>query len=278
MAGGAAPVPVSAARAERDAIMAAQVSGAQRKDGIDQLAVARRIAAALNAVQLMLPCFYWVTGLTKDGTVLVANTYGLGFIPDGVNLPANVKLVTADESVPVKTRGTWASYPILALNGWAQHHGVALRAVIATEDQFKGFDPGAHKEILTPDDIPENGTMAGRDRLTVLAPGIAQRLTQIPDNGLLDILPAAQVDNTGPEDRRIDLLMEVFRPLFNEDPSRVEPHMRAMVDYANYMQEVAVHAAHNAADGTALRTAVTDALYWQHFSVMNSDVLVGQPA
>ena len=70
-------------------------------------------------------------------------------------------MVTADESIPATVRGTWATYPILALHGWAQHHDTDLRAVIATEDQFKGFDPGAPKIVLRPDDIPDNGTMEG---------------------------------------------------------------------------------------------------------------------
>ena len=85
-------------------------------------------------------------------------------------------MATADESIPAAVRGTWATYPILALHGWAQHHDTDLRAVIATEDQFKGFDPGAAKIVLRPDDIPDNGTMEGRHRLHVIAPDAAMQV------------------------------------------------------------------------------------------------------
>ena len=88
-------------------------------------------------------------------------------------------MATADESIPAAVRGTWATYPILALHGWAQHHDTDLRAVIATEDQFKGFDPGAPKIVLRPDDIPENGTMEGRHRLQVIAPATAMKLAAV---------------------------------------------------------------------------------------------------
>ena len=117
--------------------------------------------------------FYWVTALTVDGTIVVANSYGIGYIPEGVNLPEQVKMASADESIPAVDRGKWATYPMLTLKGWAEQHSTALRMVIATESQFQGFDPGAAKMILQPDDIPENGQMQGRSRLEVIAPQAA---------------------------------------------------------------------------------------------------------
>ena len=64
-------------------------------------------------------------------------------------------MASADDSIPACERAKWATYPILAVQGWAQHHNVKLRAVVATEDQFKNFDPGAAKITLQPDDIPD---------------------------------------------------------------------------------------------------------------------------
>ncbi len=185
--GAPAPVPVSAARAQREAMAAAATAGALRRratGGNDPAQLAHRIGAALNASVTDVG-LYWITGLAKDGTIIVANNYGLGYIPETVNLPEHVKMATADESIPATVRGTWVTYPILALHGWAQRHNNDLRAVIATEDQFKGFDPGAPKVILQPDDIPDNGQMEGRSRLQVIAPDAATKLAAVSDAGLV---------------------------------------------------------------------------------------------
>ncbi|QEM44335.1 hypothetical protein [Mycolicibacterium grossiae] len=156
---GAAPVPVSAARLERDAIASAASGGAGRKGttGNTALILARRIAAALN-IGVSDFGFYWVTGLTTDGAIVVANSYGLGYIPDGVRLPPQVAMATADETVTPADRATWATYPILAIQGWARAHGHTLRAVIATEEQFASFDPGAAKiDGRSRDDVHPHG-------------------------------------------------------------------------------------------------------------------------
>ena len=109
-------------------------------------------------------------GSTADGSIVVANSYGLAYIPDGVELPPQVTLASADESIPPTERGKWATYPILAIQGWAQAHDQTLRAVIATKEQFANFDPGVPKVVLQRDDIPETGKMQGRSRLEVIAP------------------------------------------------------------------------------------------------------------
>ncbi|WP_454787520.1 secretion protein EccK [Mycolicibacterium lutetiense] len=266
-----APIPVSAARAERDA-----AAKASRRSSSDPLELARRIAAALN-VGTTGPRFMWLTALTNDGTIVVANNYGLGFVPDGVNLPDQVKFASLDESVAAKDRGRSATYPMLALESWAQAHDTQLRAVIALEDQLKGFDSGAATVVLHPDDLPTNGQMQGRSRLMLIAPEVAERLSKVSDAGLMALLPPAPVDPQPPEDRRVKLLMAVFRPLLNSDPGRVAVQLQAMVAYGQHMYEVAMHTAYTATDGPSQREAIADALYWQHVSVLNSDAL-GEPS
>jgi hypothetical protein len=93
-------------------------------------------------------------------------------------------MASADEAIPVGERAKWATYPILAVQGWAQHHNVRLRAVVATEDQFKNFDPGTAKITLQSDDIPDSGKMQGRSRLEVIAPDAASRLAGVSDAAL----------------------------------------------------------------------------------------------
>jgi hypothetical protein len=279
--GAPAPVPVSAARAERDAITAAATAGALRRQsagGSDPLQLARRIGAALNAEPNIDFGFFWVTALTQDGQIVVANSYGLGYIPDGVNLPEQVRMASADESVPLGERAKWATYPILAVQGWAQHHNLRLRAVVATEDQFKNFDPGTPKVTLRSDDIPESGKMQGRNRLAVIAPEAAARLAGVSASGLSELLPPAPSDTNPPVDETSNLWFEVMKPMMSTNPERGVAHLEAFVNYADHAQEQALYRAHTAPDAAAQRGAIADWVYWQHLSVLTSDALAGSAA
>ncbi|WP_210086309.1 hypothetical protein [Mycobacterium sp. OAE908] len=279
--GAPAPVPVSAARAERDAIAAAATAGALRRQsggGSDPLQLARRIGAALNAEPNIDFGFFWVTALTHDGQIVVANSYGLGYIPDGVNLPEQVRMASADESIPLGERAKWATYPILAVQGWAQHHNLRLRAVVATEDQFKNFDPGTAKVILRSDDIPDSGKMQGRNRLAVIAPEAASRLAGVSANALSELLPPAPSDTNPPADETSNLWFEVMKPMMSTNPERGVAHLEAFVNYADHAQEQALYRAHTAPDAAAQRGAIADWVYWQHVSVLISDALAGSAA
>lgn len=266
-----APIPVSAARAQRDA-----AQDAAKRSGSDPLVLARRIAAALNAPDMVDEedfIFFWITAVTVDGKIVVANNYGLAFIPEQVQLPEHVAMATADESIPPAERASWVTHPIVAVQRWAQHHDMKLRAVIATEDQFKNSDAGVHQEVLTPEDIPAKGQMAGRDRLKVIAPQIATRLAQISDGDLVKILPPAPVDTNPPEDRRLDLWDAVWQPLCSGASNRGQVHLQAFLEYASHAQEWAVYEAHAAGDGPEQRRAVADFIYWQHIGQLVADAL-----
>ncbi len=192
-----APIPVSAARLERDAIAEAATADAARRAGPDALQLARRIAAALNAPGSGGPGdlgFFWVTAVTTSGEIVVANSYGLAYIPDGVRLPERVHMATADDAIPAPERARWATYPLMAVQGWADQHDTKLRAVIATEDQLANSDAGAAKVVLKPDDIPARGDMIGRPRLEVVDPEAAERLAATPDPRLTGLLPPAPAD------------------------------------------------------------------------------------
>lgn len=267
-----APVPVSAARAERDAIASASTAGALRRktNGNDPIQRARHVAAALN-VGTMDFGFFWVTGVTTDGTIVVANSYGLGYIPEGVNLPDHVRMATADESIPAGERAKWATYPILAVQGWAQHHNHQLRAVVATEEQFANFDPGVVKIILTQEDIPEDGRMQGRSRLAVIAPAAAQQLCAVSDFGLNELLPPASADVEPPADETAKLWFDVAKPLMSTNPQRSTPHLAAFIKYAEHAQTLALHRAQTALEPDDQRRAIADWVYWQHLAVLMSD-------
>jgi hypothetical protein len=240
--------------------------------GNSPLQLARRIGAALN-VGIVDFGFFWVTGLTADNRIVVANSYGLAYIPDGVHLPEQVHMATADESIPISERVKWATYPILALQGWAQHHNATLRAVVATETQFADFDPGVAKIVLQPDDIPDSGKMEGRNRLEVIAPEAAARLAGVGDIGLTDLLPPAPADINPPADESQTLWFEVAKPLMSTSTQRIVPHLESFLTYANHAQELALHRAHTATDAGAQRAAIADWVYWQHLSVLMSDAV-----
>lgn len=273
VAGGAqvAPIPVSAARAERDA-----AQNAAKRTGAGPLELARRIAAALNAPDMANVedfNFFWITAVTVDGRILVANNYGMSYIPEQVNLPDQVVMVSADESIPPVERASWATYPIVAVQHWAQHNDTTLRAVIGLEHQFTNADSGVHQEVLAPEDIPAKGKMAGRDRLQVIAPQISGRLAQIGDGDLVKILPPAPVDTNPPEDRRPELWDKVWQPLFSGASNRGQVHLQAFLDYAAHAQEWAVYGAHAAGDGPQQRQAVADFIYWQHLGQLIADAI-----
>ncbi len=263
----AAVIPVSATRAERDAMAEATTADAARRKGPDRLQVARRIAAALNApVGDEEPYFgfFWVTGLTADGAIVVANTYGLAYIPEGVQLPEKVLMATADDKIPAVERARWTTYPALAIQGWAAYRNAKLRAVIARAEQLADSDVGAAKVLLKADDIPDRGEMIGRSRLEVVDPQAAGQLAQTPDARLLSLLPPA--DAGAPTDQRFMLWIQVMKPMVHDDPRRQEPHLKAFRAYAAHAQEFAASEARAAVDPVAQRWAVGDWLYWKHLT------------
>ena len=244
----------------------------------DPLQIARRIGAALNAEPNIDFGFFWVTALTEDGQIVVANSYGIAYIPDGVNLPDQVRMASADEAIPLGDRAKWATYPILAVQGWAQHHNLRLRAVVATADQFKNFDPGTAKITLQPDDIPDSGKMQGRNRLAVIAPDAASRLAGVGATALSELLPPPPSDTNPPPDETSKLWFEVMKPMMSTNPDRGVAHLEAFVNYADHAQEQALYRAHTAPDAAAQRAAIADWVYWQHLSVLISDALAGSAA
>ncbi|WP_423790911.1 secretion protein EspK [Mycobacterium ahvazicum] len=270
----AAAIPVSSARAERDAAAAAA-----RRGGADPLVLARRIAAALNAPDSGGAGhlkFFWVTAVTTEGVIVVANNYGLAYLPDGVRLPEQVHLASAETAIPATERARWATYPVVAVQGWAAHRNTKLRAVIATDEQFGDSDPGVAKVVLKPEDIPESGAMAGRSRLEVVDPSSAERLAGTPDSRLLALLPAPPA--SAPTDGRSKLWLEVMRPLASRASGREKAHLRAFRGYAAHAQEVILGEARVAADPVAQRCAVSDWLYWKHVTALLDAATAPSPA
>jgi hypothetical protein len=276
------PIPVSAARAERDAIAEAATADAARRQrgGADPLRLARRIAAALNAPGSGGEGdfgFFWVTAVAADGAIVVANSYGLAYIPDGVQLPELVHMASADEAIPAAERARWATYPVIAVQGWAAHHNTELRAVIATEEQLANSDPGVAKIVLKPDDIPARGDMIGRSRLQVVDPEGADRLAATTDLSLISLLPPPPVDASPPADQRPMLWFEVMKPMTSRATGRQTAHLRAFHAYAAHAQEIVLKEAHTAVDPVAQRSAVADWLYWEHLTGLLDAALADAP-
>jgi hypothetical protein len=262
-----AAIPVSAARIERDAIAEAATADAARRRGPDRLQLARRIAAALNAPvddKEQEFGFFWVTGLTTEGAIVVANSYGLAYIPEGVELPAKVTMASADDATPAAERARAATYPVMAVQGWAAQHDKKLRAVIGTASQLANSDPGTTKVILEPDDIPESGKMTGRSRLAAVDADAAARLTDTADGKLTDLLPPAPAAEKAPEDRLHVLWFDAMKPMMSTAAGREAAHLRAFHAYADHAKELALHQAYGAADAQAQPPAVAEWLYWQY--------------
>lgn len=265
-------VPVSAARAARDAIAAAS----RRSDKKDPLRLARRIAAALNAPDSVGKGdygFFWITAVTTDGDIVVANSYGLAYIPEWIQLPNNVYMASADHAMPADEKARYATYPLLAVLGWATYHDLKLRAVIGTAEQLANSDPGAAKILLEADDIPESGKMTGRSRLEVVDPSAQAQLADTDDLRLLDLLPPAPTDADPPDDERHMFWFDLMKPMTSNASGREVAHLRAFRAYAEHCQEIALHQAYRAADAETQRPAVADWLYWRYVAGLLNEAL-----
>jgi hypothetical protein len=269
-------VPVSAARAAKDAVASASARGARK----DPLRLARRVAAALNARDSGGEDdygFFWVTAVTTDGEIVVANSYGLAYLPEGVELPAKVHFASADRNVPVDEKACTATYPALAIQCWAAFHDLKLRAVIGTAEQLANTDVGAAKVILEDDDIPESGKMVGRSRLEVVDPSAVAQLQETDDLHLVDLLPPAPADAKAPDDERHMLWFDLMKPMTSKATGREVAHLRAFHAYAAHSRDLALHQAYAAADAEAQRPAVVDFLYWRYVAALLDSALTGTP-
>lgn len=219
--------------------------------------------------------FHWITAVTQDGRIVVANNYAMAYIPEQVRLPEQVVMASVDESISPSERARWATYPVVALQSWAAHHDTKLRALIAFEHQFTS-DAGVHRELLTPEDIPASGKMAGRDRLQVLAPEVSARLARISDADLVKVLPPAPVDTTPPDEEQVLTAWEkVWERVLSRSATRGEPQLEAFCAYATCAQERALYDAHTAVELEAQRRAVDGFIYWQHVGQLTADAMEG---
>jgi hypothetical protein len=271
-----ASIPVSPARAERDAIAEAATADAARRDGPDPLLLAVRIAAALNAPDPEGQDdfgFFWVTAVTTDGEIVVANSFGIAYIPEGVQLPELVIMASADDEIPVVERAGWVTYPVPAVQRWADHHDLTLRAIVATEEQLAATNPGVEKIVLQDDDLPDAGEMIGRSRLEVVNPQAAEWLAAIPDEDLLDRLPkpAQEADPEAPAP--FMLWMDVMGPLLSDADGRDLLHLQAFHTYASHAEQLGLREAHTRPDPVTRRPAVADWLYWRHLRTLHDAVL-----
>lgn len=263
-------IPISATRAARDAAIEAGTVDAvrRRNNGTDPLLVARRIAGALNATDHGAEYygFLWLTAVTAAGAILVANSYGLAYIPGSVKLPQQVIMTSADTRIPAGERASWATHPLSALQRWAIHHITDLRAVIGTAEQLANSDPGVAKVILEPDDIPATGRLGGRSRLEVVDPAAAARLAETADPQLIGLLPPALAGQGPPAELRPRLWLEVQKPMTSNAVGRERAHLRAFHAFATHARDVALSEGHTARDAGTQRSAIADWLYWKHVS------------
>jgi hypothetical protein len=274
----AAPIPVTTSRAEKDAIAAAaRGQSVQRPRNTDaDVETAVRIAAALHAPPSIPEGswqFTWAVGVTTEGQILAANSYGVGFIPDKVCLPSQVTLVSADERIPAGERGRWVRYPFVALQAWAAFHEKTLRVIVGTEDELKPHAGSVNTRTLLDEDIPDDGTMKGRNRFEVIAPQIAERLAAWPDTELIDMLPPQPVQLVAPDIKAGEKLwLMAIAPLMQTTGENYRPqHLAALAKYAAHREAVGLYQAYTAPFVAAQRDAITEWLYWGHLSAILAD-------
>jgi hypothetical protein len=279
---GAAPIPVTPARAERDAIAQATRAQAARqslRNTDADIEMGRRVSAALHAppsIPTFSINFLWAVGVTTEGQILAANPYGIGYIPDSVFLPKQVLMVSTDESIPASTRGRWVNDPYLALLGWTTFHGKDLRVVFGTEEDFERTKFGsAATALLQPDDIPANGAMTGRTRLEVLDPQAAATLAAWPDHDLLGAVPPQPIQLIAPDPKEGEKLWgAALTPLLRTTGTNAAfDHLSALLTYSVHAQHEALYRTYTAPYTDAQRAAIADVFYWQHMWSLLTDAL-----
>ncbi|MHA7663778.1 secretion protein EccK [Mycolicibacterium sp. HS_4_1] len=276
-AAAAAPIPVTPARAERDAMAAAARAGLVRKSAGDaDVQFAERIAAALHAPPSIPPMawnFVWAVGVTSDGEIIAANSYGVSFIPDGMCLPPQVIFVSADESIPAGQRGRWVREPFVALQAWCAFYEKTLKVVIGTEQEVQRFAGSMQTRIIAPEDIPTDGLMKGRARLEVIAPEAAAKLAEWPDAQLHEALPPQPVQLIPPDSAAIGKAwMESIRPLMQTTGETYRAtHLEKLAAYGRLQEAAALYRAYTAPYVADLRAAITDWVWWQQFSTIQGD-------
>ncbi len=276
-AAAAAPIPVTAARAERDAMAAAARAGLVRKSAGDaDVQFAERIAAALHAppsIPAMAWNFVWAVGVTTNGEIIAANSYGVSFIPDGMCLPSQVIFVSADERVPAGQRGRWVREPFVALQAWCTFHEKTLKVVIGTEQEVQPFAGSLQTRVIPPEDIPTDGLMKGRTRLEVIAPEAAAKLAEWPDAQLHEALPPQPVQLVPPDPAAIGKAwMESIRPLMQTTGETYRTaHLEKLAAYGRLQESAALYRAYTAPYAADLRAAITDWVWWQQFSTIQGD-------
>ncbi|MEN4448390.1 secretion protein EccK [Mycobacterium sp. SMC-21] len=276
-AAAAAPIPVTAARAERDAMAAAARAGLVRKSAGDaDVQFAERIAAALHAppsIPAMAWNFVWAVGVTTDGEIIAANSYGVSFIPDGMCLPSQVIFVSADERIPAGQRGRWVREPFVALQAWCTFHEKTLKVIIGTEQEVQPFAGSLQTRVIPPEDIPTDGLMKGRTRLEVIAPEAAAKLAEWPDAQLHEALPPQPVQLVPPDPAAIGKAwMESIRPLMQTTGETYRTaHLEKLAAYGRLQESAALYRAYTAPYAADLRAAITDWVWWQQFSTIQGD-------
>lgn len=276
-AAAAAPIPVTAARAERDAMAAAARAGLVRKSAGDaDVQFAERIAAALHAPPSIPPMawnFVWAVGVTTNGEIIAANSYGVSFIPDGMCLPSQVIFVSADENVPAGQRGRWVREPFVALQAWCTFYEKTLKVVIGTEQEVQPFTGSLQTKVIPPEDIPTDGLMKGRTRLEIIAPEAAAKLAEWPDAQLHEALPPQPVQLVPPDPAAIGKAwMESIRPLMQTTGETYRTaHLEKLAAYGRLQEAAALYRAYTAPYAADLRAAITDWVWWQQFSTIQGD-------
>ena len=228
---------------------AAATAGAARRQkngGNDALTLARRVGAALN-VGVMDFGFYWVTGLCADGTIVVANSYGLGYIPEAVNLPAQIQMATADESIPSE-RARQVGH--LSGSG-GSGLGPGAQSEAARDHRHRGTvratsTQAPPRSYSNPTTSPRAARWRGAVDSRSSPPRRRARLASVSDSGLMELLPPAPADTQPPTDELTMLWFDLCKPLMSTMPDRGVAHLEAFVTYAEHAQELALYRAHTA--------------------------------
>ncbi|MEX7469082.1 hypothetical protein AB4Z39_05145 [Mycobacterium adipatum] len=235
---------------------------------------ARALCAALHAATKNRPEVMWCVGGRLDGVLVVSNNIGLGWLPSNVNLPPPDGVLRVSRhvfahggEVAWSMRRDWVGHPVRAVRGYARATGDDVVVLACFEQAIdRQFDDvnGVQLDLLSESQVPAVGILAGVDRLQVVNPVLAEKITSEGVASLVAKLPSA-MGNSVTDDAVPDpgAAAGLWLSVTTSAVVSVDAHLEAWTLFCANQLAASAHKLRRAADEVQARELYADYAYWQ---------------
>ncbi len=235
---------------------------------------ARALCAALHAATRNRPEVMWCVGGRLDGVLVVSNNIGLGWLPSNVNLPPPDGVLRVSRhvfahggEVAWSMRRDWVGHPVRAVRGYARATGDDVVVLACFEQAIdRQFDDvnGVQLDLLSESQVPAVGILAGIDRLQVVNPVLAEKITSEGVASLVAKLPSA-MGNSVTDDAVPDpgATAGLWLSVTTSAVVSAEAHLEAWTLFCANQLAASAHNLRRATDEVQARELYADYAYWQ---------------